>query len=187
MKAMTTGGTSRYRAFVTAACAAFALAAQAGEPLVFQLHWVKTSGVRDIEAGRYEQGVQRLEARLAESTAWPANRAPAFIALCTGYAMLNRLDDAANACDAAIRTERDTDLAYSNRGIVNMMRGRHKAALQDFDAALHRNAPNKVTRENKRLAMERIVAIDWQRKRAAVAGNMDIQDVSTVTLHRSGQ
>ncbi len=187
MKTTTTGRSSRYGSCVAALCVTLTLTAHGGEPLALQLHGLDVPGVRDIQAGRYAQGVQRLEARLAAAGYSASRRAPALIALCAGYALMYRLDAAARACDDAIRTGRDTNLAYNNRAVVNMLRGRYDAAVRDFERALHRNARDRIARSNKRIATERVAAIRWQREQALAAGNSDIQDVSTATLRPAGR
>lgn len=168
------------RITLAVACALLALPAAADEPLVMQLHWANIAGVRQIESGHYELGVERLEARLPRATL-PSLRAPILIDLCVGYTMLNRLEQAAAACDAAVDIGRYRQIAYNNRGVLNMVRGRLEAAIEDFHAANHVGV-GRVARTNQRVATQRFAAITRQREQAAFARNMDVVDVSTATL-----
>ncbi|MCC7259351.1 MAG: tetratricopeptide repeat protein [Gammaproteobacteria bacterium] len=166
--------------WIAAVCALLTAPALAGDPLQMQLHWAEISGVRQLEFGNYERGVQRLEARLAVAPL-PSLRAPILIDLCVGYTLLKQFDDAEAACDAAIATGHYEGMAFNNRGVVHMLQGRHEAAMADFRTA-RGNFSNTLARANIERAGEQIAAIERQRALAAVATNVDVNDVSTVIL-----
>lgn len=174
---------SRYGPCVAAAaCAILACPAFAGEPLELQLHWLDVRGARDIERGHYQRGVERLEARLGTGRHSPRVRVPILIDLCVGYTMLNRLEEAARACDEAAASKWYTSIALNNRGVVNVVRGRYAAAIRDFRAASRSIGASRVARHNMGQAEERFAAIRRQGQQALLAGNLDISDVSTPSV-----
>lgn len=170
-------------ACLAASMATLGLAAQAGEPLEMQTHWRDVPGVRDIEAGRYERGVERLERRLATGRKSPWRRVPILIDLCVGYTMLAQYEKAEEACDAAVKAKWYTHISRNNRGVLNMVLGRHDAALLDFKAAAARNYQE--AEGNMRRAEQTVAAIERQRKQAMYAGTMDIVDVHAVTVRNA--
>jgi tetratricopeptide (TPR) repeat protein len=59
--------------------------------------------------------------------------------LCFGLAILDRLDEAAKSCDAALRLEPQFADALDSRGLVFLKRNEYDKAIADFDAALTLN------------------------------------------------
>lgn len=166
------------------ACTLVAAAASAGEPFYLETHWRRVPGVQDIESGNYERGVATIEARLNGRRMAPSIRVPMLINLCVGYAMLNRLEDAARACDDALETGWYRGLARNNRGVVNMVRGRHAMAIEDFRKAARSEVSYRTARMNLRQAAERVAAIERQREQTRFAAVTDIVDVSTAAIER---
>jgi Flp pilus assembly protein TadD len=133
--------------------------ANAAEPLVVQLHWLDVYGVRALQSGDYQKGVERLERRL-EAYERPARlRAPILIDLCAGYIVLERFDEAARACDEAIATQAYTGLALNNRGVLNTLTGRHAAAIEDLTAATTGEL-GETARMNLDRVRERVARVD---------------------------
>ncbi len=182
MKKTNASTRSRYGPCIAAACATLALSATAGEPLTLQLHWFQVPGSREMKSGNYERAVERLEARIARGNSSPSRRTAVLIDLCVGNIMLNRLEEATRVCDEATKTGWYADITYNNRGVLNMVRGRHEAAVRDFGAAVRSNGPDRIARRNQRVAEERVAAIAWQRQQTVLAGNVDVRDVSTISL-----
>jgi Flp pilus assembly protein TadD len=167
---------------IAGACAAMSLTANAGDRFILETHSLRTPGVRDIESGHYERGVATLESQLQSGRASPATRASVLIDLCVGYAMLHRLDAAAQACDAAVESKWHHALASNNRGVVNMLRGRHEPAVRDFNRAVTSEVAYQTARTNLKQAVERVAAIERQRDQAMFAAATDITDVSTAAV-----
>ncbi len=159
MNKIKTGTAWNFRPCVAAAYAILACPALAAEPLEMQLHWLDVRGARDIEHGRYQQGVERLEARLDAGHHAPWVRVPILIDLCVGYAMLSRLDEAAQACDEAFASGWYTSIVLNNRGVLNIVRGRYEAAIHDFQAISHGVNRSQVALDNLERAQERFAAL----------------------------
>lgn len=59
--------------------------------------------------------------------------------ICFGLAILDRLDEAAKNCDAALQLEPQLADALDSRGLVFLKRGEYRKAIADYDAALDLN------------------------------------------------
>ena len=180
MNKIKTGTAWNFRPCVAAACAILACPALAGEPLEMQIHGLDVRGARDIENGRYQQGVERLEARLGAGHHAPWIRVPILIDLCVGYAMLNRLDEAAEACDEAVESGWYRSIVLNTRGVLNIVRGRYEAAIHDFPAISHGVDRSQVALENMERAQERFAAFRGREPQdASPLAALTVDDVRT--------
>lgn len=178
-----TGTASRYGSGIAAVCATLALTAHAGEPLTLQMHWLQVPGSHEIKSGRYEEGVERLEARADRGISTASRRTAVLIDLCVGYIMSNQIEKATTTCDEATTTGWYRDVTYNNRGVLNLLLGRHDAAIQDFSVAVQdtkrSKASERVASTNQRLADEqRMAATQQPNEQVLFAGTADMHGIS---------
>lgn len=100
---------------------------------------VKTSvaeviGVREIESGKFEQGIRKSKAGLAK-TSTPALRKPLLDNLCVAYLAIKDLDQASQYCHEAVNTGNASAISYNNRAIMHYVLGNLEASLEDLEAA----------------------------------------------------
>ena len=93
--------------FVAGSMASHSVAAEERDPfemLTRDHHQSGISqGVRDIENGDYQKGIERLKARLGDSGQQAHSiRAPLLVDLCVGYTMARQFEEARRYCDEAV-------------------------------------------------------------------------------------
>lgn len=88
---------------------------------------------RNLEKGRYEIAIERLERRLQTDT---RDRDIKLTNLCTAYVVTGNYGNAAPVCDEAVALDgRFVGAAYNSRGVMNALTGDYIAALDDFGKA----------------------------------------------------
>lgn len=112
----------------------FATSTLAGDAMELKTADQEVLGTRDIEAGRYTQGIAKLERALQHAN-HTFGRSPVLINLCVAHAALGDLDTATRYCDEAVETGVDAGLAYNNRAVVNCLRGEFNACANDLEKA----------------------------------------------------
>ena len=122
--------------------------AMAVEPIEIRVHAAEVDGARDIEAGNYTQGIERLLARLAKNPVSHTVRTPIIIDLCAAYTMAESYSAATTFCDQAVAGGWSTGLALNNRGALNVAKGDYESAIRDFEAAIAASGADRIAREN---------------------------------------
>ncbi len=92
-------------------------------------------GVRELESGNIDTGIERLERRLELYSANRRRKAPILIDLCVAYTLKRSFENAANYCNAAVENGRDRGLAYNNRGVFHYLNGDVHASNEDLERA----------------------------------------------------
>ena len=106
---------------------AFGQAAVADDDAAFQtvMHARDFPGAIDIEQGRFERGIARLEARLANGRLSHSVRVPLQIDLCAAYTVNGQLDKAETVCNQAVDSGWYSGMALNNRGDPQIAKGNH--------------------------------------------------------------
>jgi tetratricopeptide (TPR) repeat protein len=151
------------RTILAAATAGMALGANA-DPFELTTHTSDLWGVRQIESGEYQAGIERLERQLGTNPLVSSMQAPVLIDLCAGYVMANELEKAARVCNKAAGSKWYSSMAYNNRGVLNIARGRYEEAIRDFENALEAGGSRVVASRNLARAQHRLAAIRRQQQ-----------------------
>lgn len=88
-------------------------------------------GAAALRAGDAEQGV-RLTERGLSTAGGRRERVAGYSNLCAGLAMLERLDEALQACDRALQLDDRHWRSYSNRALVYLKQERYAEAQTDI-------------------------------------------------------
>ena len=138
------------------------------QPFEVMVHRADVYGARDIEAGDFAKGVERLLARLGTEAQPYSRRTPILIDLCVGYTMLEAYDEATRYCDDAVSAGWYAGLALNNRGALKIAKGEYESAIDDFSAALRANGADAMATRNLQRTIAKMAAITAKRD-AAVA------------------
>ena len=129
-------------------------------------------GAAALRVGDAEHGVRLTERGLMSATS-RRERVAGFSNLCAGLAMLDRLDEALEACNRALEIDDGHWRSYSNRALVYLKQERYPEAERDISAgeALNPNARTlKTLRAMYRDAVDPVapsIIIDDRREAAA--------------------
>ena len=98
-------------------------------------------GATALRVGDAEDGVRLTERGLMSATS-RRDRVAGYSNLCAGLAMLERLDEALQACNRALELDERHWRSYSNRALVYLKQERYPEAERDISAgeALNPNA-----------------------------------------------
>jgi tetratricopeptide (TPR) repeat protein len=143
----------------TAIAYLFCVSAQAGEPIEMMLHKDDVYGARDIEAGNYAKGVERLLTRVVYKGQAVSRWTPIVNDLCAGYTMLKDFEAATKYCDAAVANGWATGLALNNRGALHAGMGDYENAILDFRAAIEARGADSIARRNLGRIETRVAAM----------------------------
>ena len=147
--------TARKFAIVSALLLACAGTAQAAGPVELVLHEKEIFGARYIEDGQYQKGIERIKARLQDSSDAYSVETPKLIGLCVGYTMSGQTAAAGEYCDKAVEQGWYEGIAYNNRGALHFSLGNYAAAISDFQAALlHIGASGEARRNLERAQLK---------------------------------
>lgn len=108
--------------------------AMAGSRLIVKTSVVEVIGVREIESGKFEQGIRKSKAGLAK-TSNASLRKPLLDNLCVAYLAIKDMEQANQYCHAAINTGKASVISYNNRAVMHYVLGNIDASLEDLDAA----------------------------------------------------
>ena len=150
----------------------------------FELILPTAPGVSDIEDGRIDEGIARLEksrevAHLKETVG---------ITLCAAYVMNKDFERAETFCDRAVHANpplgntwfgSNSDAAYNNRGVLRALQGDLESAVSDFRQARHQQdgyiprggyAQSEEPNDNLQLAEQMLAATrqEQEQRQAAV-------------------
>lgn len=123
---------------------------------------VKTSvaeviGVREIESGKFEQGIRKSKAALTK-TSNMSLRKPFLDNLCVAHLAINNMEQATQYCKAAVNTVKASAISYNNRAVMHYVLGNVQASLDDLDAASqHRRFQNMVASNLKIVEQQNIL------------------------------
>ena len=130
--------------------------AQAMGPIELVLHETEIFGSRYIEDGEYEKGIERMLARLEDSSDAYSWETPKLIGLCVGYTMNGQTDAATAFCDQAVEKGWSEGIAYNNRGALRYSQGNYAGAISDFQTALRYQGADAQARRNLERAQLRL-------------------------------
>jgi tetratricopeptide (TPR) repeat protein len=105
-------------------------------------------GAAALRAGDVEEGVRLTERGLARA-ADRRDRVAGYSNLCAGLAMLERLEEALQACDRALQLDDRHWRSYSNRALVYLKQERYAEAQTDI-ATVETLSPHAHTLEKLR-------------------------------------
>ncbi|MFT4994240.1 MAG: tetratricopeptide (TPR) repeat protein [Paraglaciecola sp.] len=108
--------------------------ATAGSRLMVKTSVAEVIGVREIEAGKFEQGIRKSKAALAK-TSVASLRKPLLDNLCVAHLAIKDMEQANQYCQAAINTGKTSAISYNNRAVMYYVLGNIPASLKDLDAA----------------------------------------------------
>jgi len=106
----------------------------AGSQLMVKTSVAEVIGVREIEAGKFEQGIRKSKAALAKTSVAPL-RKPLLDNLCVAYLAIEDMQQANQYCNAAVNTGKASVISYNNRAMMHYVLGNLEASLEDLDAA----------------------------------------------------
>ncbi len=125
-------------------------------------------GTREIESGKIEKAIRISIVQLPHTS--PAKKVAVLNNLCIGYILSNEYEQAEDYCDQAVARRSDKAVSHNNRGILRMLQGDHRGALQDFAVAVEtgctgpcstsegarQDLPRSVARRNSEKAQTRV-------------------------------
>ena len=106
----------------------------AGSQLIVKTSVADVNGVREIESGKFEQGIRKSKAALAK-TSLVSLRKPLLDNLCVAHLAINDMEQANQFCQAAVNTGKTSAISYNNRAVMHYVLGNFEASLEDLDAA----------------------------------------------------
>lgn len=106
----------------------------AGSRLLVKTSLAEVIGVREIESGKFEQGIRKSKAGLAK-TSVSSLRQPLLDNLCVAHLAINDMQQASQFCHAAVNTGKGSAISYNNRAVMHYVSGNLAASLEDLDAA----------------------------------------------------
>jgi tetratricopeptide (TPR) repeat protein len=106
----------------------------AGSRLMVKTSVAEVIGVREIESGKFEQGIRKSQAGLAK-TSIASLRKPLLDNLCVAYLAIEDMQQANEYCNAAVNTGKASVISYNNRAMMHYVLGNFEASLEDLDAA----------------------------------------------------
>jgi Tfp pilus assembly protein PilF len=146
---------------VLAVCAAavvmlHGVPAQADDVFEMVIHDSDIYGSRDVEAGDYALGIERLQTVYRDDRQPNKVRTPVLIDLCVAYTMTEQADKANEACNAATESGWYSGAAYNNRGAFHIANGDYEAAILDFQRAVKARDAHRIAERNLQLAQVRL-------------------------------
>jgi len=121
---------------------------QAEDAFEMMVHESDVYGARDIEAGNYSQGIERLLTRQGGDRQPNRMKSSVAIDLCVAYTMADQMDNAREACNKAVEIGWNSGLAHNNRGAFHIASGNYTAAIKDFQLAIRGNGADPVASRN---------------------------------------
>jgi tetratricopeptide (TPR) repeat protein len=129
-----------------------------GSRLLVKTSVAEVIGVREIEEGKFEQGIRKSKAGLAK-TSIASLRKPLLDNLCVAYLAIEDMQQANEYCNAAVNTGKASVISYNNRAIMHYVLGNVDASLEDLDAAkTFSNFQNMVARNQMIVNQQNILS-----------------------------
>lgn len=140
-------------------------------PLELIPHDSDVYGMRAVQDGDYEKGIERLKGQLRSERMAHGKRTPVLIDLCVAYTMVRDFEAADEYCEKAVDAGWYQGLALNNRGVMKMARGDYEDAIADFQAATETRGATAVSKRNLARAQQTLAARrDEPGNRYALAG-----------------
>jgi microcompartment protein CcmL/EutN len=108
----------------------------AGSGLKVKTSVVEVIGVREIESGKFVQGIRKSKAALAK-TSNQSLRKPLLDNLCVAHLAINNMQQANQYCQAAVNAGKASVVSYNNRAVMHYVLGNLEASLEDLELASH--------------------------------------------------
>ncbi|MFQ3237201.1 MAG: hypothetical protein ACI9C4_002781 [Paraglaciecola sp.] len=121
--------------------------ATSGSRLMVKTSVAEVIGVREIESGKFEQGIRKSKAGLAK-TSTASLRKPLLDNLCVAHLAINDMQQANEYCHGAINTGKASTISYNNRAVMHYVLGNIEASLEDLDAAIEFGGFDKLVGRN---------------------------------------
>lgn len=159
---------------LTAVLAAISLVANAGEPFELMTHHTYVSGKEEVDTGKYEAGIAKLEKKLTKALPHSL-KTPALIDLCVAYTIQREIDQATVVCDKAMESGWYSGLAYNNRGVLQIAKGNYEQAIRDFEEAIRHSGADAMAKRNLGRAQARLAEVRSREQNTAVAALFETQ------------
>lgn len=125
-------------------------------------------GTREIESGKIEKALRISKVQLPHTSQF--KKVAVLTNLCIGYILSNDFEQAGDYCDQAVARPNDKAVSHNNRGVLRMLQGDHRGALQDFaiavetgcvgpcstSEAVRQDLPRSVARRNSKKAQTQV-------------------------------
>ena len=122
----------------------------AGSRLMVKTSVAEVIGVREIESGKYEQGIRKSKAGLAKAST-SSLRKPLLDNLCVAYLAIKDVEQANQYCQAAINTGKASAISYNNRAVMYYVLGNIEASLNDLEEASNFGSFQDMVERNLRI------------------------------------
>ncbi|MFT6329212.1 MAG: hypothetical protein ACJAYN_001143 [Bermanella sp.] len=133
---------------------ASAMDVTAGSQLMVKTSVVEVIGVREIEAGKFAQGIRKSKATLAKITI-ASLRKPLLDNLCVATLAIKDMVQANQYCHAAVNTGKASAISYNNRAMMHYVLGNIQASLEDLDEASRFGSFQNMVGSNLRIVNQR--------------------------------
>ncbi|AWL11997.1 hypothetical protein HMF8227_01522 [Saliniradius amylolyticus] len=136
--------------------AAFTASGSPSGSLELKTSYADVYGVRDVEAGNYQTGVQKLS-QFKAKTSHRGELADINTNLCVAYISQGDLQQATTTCSEAVKmytSKREKSIAYNNLAVLSYLQGDAKASVENLEMAAYLNPHNDITARN----LERVLA-----------------------------
>ena len=124
--------------------------ATAGLRLMVKTSVAEVIGVREIESGKFEQGIRKSKAALAK-TSVASKRKPLLDNLCVTHLAIKDMEQAKQYCQAAINIGKASAISYNNRAVMHYVLGNIETSLEDLDEASRLGRFEKIVGGNLRI------------------------------------
>ena len=124
--------------------------ASVGSRLMVKTSIAEVIGVREIESGKFEQGIRKSKAVLARTSA-ASLRKPLLDNLCVAHLAIKDMEQANEYCHAAVNTGKVSAISYNNRAVMHYVLDNIEASLQDLDEASRFNRFQNMITNNMRI------------------------------------
>ena len=124
--------------------------ASVGSRLMVKTSIAEVIGVREIESGKFEQGIRKSKAVLAK-TSVAFLRKPLLDNLCVAHLAIKDMEQANEYCHAAVNTGKVSAISYNNRAVMHYVLDNIEASLQDLDEASRFNRFQNMTTNNMKI------------------------------------
>ena len=122
----------------------------AGSELMVKTSVAEVIGVREIESGKFDQGIRKSKAALAK-TSNMSLRKPLLDNLCVAHLAINNMQQANQYCQAAVNTGKASAVSYNNRAVMHYVLGNLEASLEDLDTAMSLGRFQNMVADNLRI------------------------------------
>ncbi|MGI9341343.1 MAG: hypothetical protein ACR2QV_00730 [Gammaproteobacteria bacterium] len=127
-------------------------------PLELVTHDSDVYGIRAVQDGDYEKGIEQLKGQLGHARMAHGKRTPVLIDLCVAYTMVRDFEAADEYCNQAVDAGWYQGLALNNRGVMKMAQGDYEDAIADFQAATETRGATAVSKRNLARAQQTLAA-----------------------------